>query len=231
MRIFLKKHCYLIEYSRIMIHTLNVWASYKLIVYFIKSQDVKENLTHVLHKEEDFDKMAKEGIKITQLNHYMLWKPQAFWISMDYDWERWCTGENFGDMEKSTICDITLKNDLKLLKITNVKEAEELGKLLLPEEIPSISRGIFGHEVRFSDMITLTIYQTEKMKQGHLIGPEFWDPVTKNYDGIYFLNSGSLHFETFFNTWDAHSIALFDGKNCTLSNPHSGKEIINFCKQ
>jgi hypothetical protein len=80
-------------------------------------------------------------------------------------------------------------------------------------------------------MLTMSIYMTDKLKEGILIGPEFWDPIIKNYDGVYFLNSGTLHFDTFFNTWDAHSIALFDGKNATLSNPRSSKEIVDKIKE
>ena len=198
---------------------------------FVKSQNIKETLTHVLHKEEDFEKISKIGIKITLHKHNMIWKPEAFWISMDYAWERWCTRESFGDMRESTICDVSLKDNLKFLKITNPREAEELGKLLLPKRFDVPELHMFRERIRYSDMFTLMIYQTEKIKQGILIGSEFWDPITKNYDGIYFRNSGSLHFETFFNTWDANCIALFDGKNATIYNPRLGKEIFDSFKE
>ena len=205
---------------------------------FIKSQNISEKLTHILNKKEDYDSIQKTGIKITTHEHYMLWKPEAFWISMEYDWEKWCHVEDFVNVSESVICDVTLKKDLRLLKVATIDDAENLARLLMPDIQPGdifehmYFKGLrFGKDARLADMITLSQYQMNNMKNGKIIGPEFWNPITENYDGIYYLNSGSLHFDTFFNTWDAHCIALFDGKNAILSNPRSGKEIMDEIKK
>ena len=193
----------------------------------IKSHQVPQKLTHVMPSVLNYFGIQKYGIKITSLNQHMLWKPEAFWISMDNDWETWCYWEEFGNTSKCIICDVTLKKNLKLLKITTLDDAEELASLLMPNYTP---RRIFG-QTKLSDLISLSMYMTDKLEQGILVGPEIWNPIIKNYDGIYYVNSSSLHSETFFNTWDCHCIALFNGANATLSNPSLGKIIIDKIKK
>ena len=203
---------------------------------FIKSQNISEKLTHVMPSIMNYFGIKKYGIRQYHREH-MLWKPKSFWISMNHDWERWCYGEDFGNISESVICNVKLKKDLKLLKVTTVDDAENLAKILMPDmkshrlfnNSPSI--GFPFNRVRFADMLTMTIYITDKLKEGKLVGSELWDPITKNYDGIYYLNSNSLHFETFFNTWDCHSIALFDGSNATLTDFCSNQKLIDEIKK
>lgn len=190
----------------------------------IKSQDIKDKLTHVTPNIQNYFGIKKYGVNVCDRIEYMLWKPNAFWISMNNDWERWCHSEDFGSLDKSIVCDVILKKDLKLLKVTTVKDAVSLAKILMPD---FHSFPFYGRESNPADMISMSMYMTQKIKEGVIIGPEFWNPITENYDGVYYVNSWPLHGETFFNAWDADCIALFDGKNATLENPRSGKEIID----
>ena len=77
--------------------------------------------------------MRKNGIKITDHgNDALLYKSPAFWISVDYGWEQWCTWENFRDVQKEVICNVFLKPNLLFIKIQTVDDANELFNFLLP---------------------------------------------------------------------------------------------------
>lgn len=187
---------------------------------FIYSQKIKEKLTHMLSKKEDYKIMTNDGIKIFKRTNEMMWKPNCFWISMDSDWEKWCYGNDFRNAPEYYIVDIILKENLKLLKITNVNQAEELAQYILPD-----IQHTYGWIKNKSDMSYMTICHFELVKQNKPSGPDIWKGIEKEYDGIYYRNSYALHSETFFNTWDAHCIALFDGNNASVTNLRSCKEI------
>ena len=198
----------------------------------IKSQEVSEPLTHVLHQREDYEGIKKNGFKITIHQHESVWKPNALWISVDHDWEQWCYLSGWGEIERGFVCDVSLKDDLKLIKITSIEDAEEMAEILMPDfdatsDLPKMFSDLPEFKPKKSDMLTMTMYLIDSYKRGIKVTPgSTWEALAEKYDGIYFRNSMSLHFDTFFNTWDAHSIALFDAKNATFSNPRGAREIV-----
>jgi len=174
---------------------------------FINSQYISANLTH-LTPEDGYEGMIQNGIKLVDRgNTGLIYKPPGFWISVDGDWERWCISEEFRDVEMETICKT-------FIRISTVDDADELVLFLLP-----------GLEHRFSDvgfhlsdLLTFSNHHIEKLRQGILITPRtVWANALNSCDGIYYENSGHLHFDTFFNTWDCDSLMLFDPRNATLS--------------
>jgi len=181
---------------------------------FINSQYITANLTHLTH-EKGYDGMIKNGIKIGDRGDTaLIYKPPGFWISVDGDWERWCISEEFRDVERETICNVYLKPNLIFIRISTVEQADELALFLLPElenRFPDVG-------FHLSDLINFSHYHIEKLRQGIPVTQRtVWANALGNYDGIYYENSGNLHFDTFFNTWDCDSLMLFDPRNASLS--------------
>ena len=90
-------------------------------------------MTH-LTSEKGFEGMKKNRIKLPDLgDNALLYKPPGFWVSLDGDWEQWCTSEEFRDVQSETICDVYLKPNLTFIKISTVEDANELFLFLVPE--------------------------------------------------------------------------------------------------
>ena len=177
---------------------------------FINSQYITEKLTH-LTPHEGYDGMRKNGIKVTDRgSDSLLYKPPGFWISVNGDWERWCESENFRDVKNETICDVYLKSNLLFIKISTVEDSDELIRFLLPD-MPDYNPGF---RFNISDLINFSHYEFERLKKGfHITAREVWRNAMNSCDGIYYVNSCALHFQTIFNTWDCDSIMLFDPRN------------------
>jgi len=180
----------------------------------MKSQDITAKLTHVTELK-DYHLMVKNGIKVKDMgSHGLIYKPPGFWISIDGDWERWCTAEEWGMGDKSIICKVKIKADLEFLKISSVLEANNLIKFLVPD-IPIYDFN--GFTVDRCDLLNVTHYMLECSKNGILLTARMlWKNVLDNYDGVYYENSGSLHMHSMFNAWDASSIVIFDPRNVEL---------------
>ena len=172
-------------------------------------------MTH-LTPEEGYDGMKKNGIKIIDRGRdALLYKPPGFWISLDGDWEEWCTSEEFRDVQNETICDVYLKPNLTFIRISTVEDANELMAFLVPEL----------HRYRYmenyfplSDLLTISKYQIHELQKGNFItARKVWANALESCDGIYYENSGDLHFHTLFNTWDCSSIMLFDPRNVIIT--------------
>ena len=178
---------------------------------FIQSENITAKLTHVTELE-DYQLMLKNGIKVKDMGEAgLIYKPSGFWISVDGDWERWCTAERWGMNDKSIICDIKIKPKLKFLKISSVHEANLLIRFLVPD-IPVYDFN--GFTVNRYDILNITHHMIECAKKGiRLTAKILWKNVLDNYDGVYYENSGSLHMHSMFNAWDASSIVLFDPRN------------------
>jgi len=177
----------------------------------INSEDITAKLTHVT-KLEDYQLMVKNGIKVKDMGDTgLIYKPPGFWISIDGDWERWCTAEEWGINDKSIICDVKIKSDLKFIRIASVHEANLLIRFLAPD-IPVYDFN--GFKVESCDLLNVTHYMLEYTRRGILLTSKIlWKNVLDNYDGVYYENSGSLHMNSMFNAWDASSIVIFDPRN------------------
>jgi len=182
---------------------------------YINSQCITENLTH-LTSHEGYEDMMSNGIKIIEKgNDALLYKPPGFWISISGDWERWCTGAEFVDVEESTICDVYLKPNLLFIRISTVSDADELFLFLIPE---LKHYHIFSEYSPLSDLLNISSYQIEQLQKGNLVtARSVWGKAMDICDGIYYENSSALHFDTIFNTWDCSSIVLFDSRNASIT--------------
>ena len=185
---------------------------------YINSQCITENLTHVT-SHEGYDGMMSNGIKIVARgDNALLYKPPGFWISINGDWERWCTGEEFVDVENATTCDVYLKPNLLFIRISTVYDADELFLFLIPELKHHNLFPEHSFSTPLSDLINISNYQIEQVHKGNLVtARSVWGKALDTCDGIYYENSSDLHFYTIFNTWDCDSIVLFDPTNATIS--------------
>jgi len=171
-------------------------------------------MTH-LTPEKGYQGMKKTGIKILDMGDTaLLYKPSGFWISVDGGWEDWCTSEEFRDVQNETICDVYLKPNLTFIRISTVQDANELMLFLVPELYLYKSESDFP----LSDLMTISRYQIHELYKGNLVtARKVWRKAFDICDGIYYEDSGDLHFHTFFNTWDCSSIMLFDPHNATIT--------------
>jgi len=185
---------------------------------YINSQCITENLTHVT-SHEGYDGMMSSGIKIVARgDNALLYKPPGFWISINGDWERWCTGEEFVDVENAITCDVYLKPNLLFIRISTVYDADELFLFLIPELKHHNLFSEHSFSTPLSDLINISNYQIEQLRKGNLVtARSIWGKALDTCDGIYYENSSDLHFHTIFNTWDCDSIVLFDSTNATIS--------------
>ena len=187
---------------------------------YINSHCITETLTHVT-SHEGYTGMMSHGIKLRDWgNDALLYKPPGFWISINGDWEEWCTGNDFGDVENATICNVYLKPNLLFIKITTVNDADELFLFLIPEL--KHQRNTIFPEFSFSfplsDLMNISSYQIDQLQKGNLVNSRsVWGKALDICDGIYYEDSSDLHCQTIFNTWDASSIVLFDPSNVTIS--------------
>ena len=182
---------------------------------FINSQYITSKMTH-LTPEEGYLGMKKTGIKIPDRgNTALLYKPPGFWISLDGDWEDWCTSEEFRNVDVETICNVYLKPNLTFIRISTVEDANELMLFLVPElSLHYVKSNFFP----LSDLMTIIHYQIHELHKGNLVtARKVWANALNNCDGIYYENSGDLHFHTIFNTWDCNSIMLFDPRNVSIT--------------
>jgi len=187
---------------------------------FINSQYITSKMTH-LTPEDGYLGMKKTGIKIPDRgDNALLYKPSGFWISLDGDWEKWCTSEEFRDVPNETICDVYLKPNLTFIRISTVKDADELFSFLIPK--------LHNHRIHvhnfldmdfpLSDLLTVSRYHMHELQKGKLVtARQVWSNALNRCDGIYYENSGDLHFHTVFNTWDCSSIMLFDPRNAIIT--------------
>ena len=182
---------------------------------FINSQYITANMTH-LTPEEGYLGMKKTGIKIQDRGDIaLLYKPPGFWISLDGEWEEWCTSEEFRDVYHETICNVHLKPNLTFIRISTVPDANELFLFLIPK-LTNLS--FLDGNFPLSDMMTLIHYQSNEFRNGNFVtARQVWSNALNSCDGIYYENSGDLHFHTIFNTWDCSSIMLFDPRNAMIT--------------
>ncbi len=184
----------------------------------IQSQYITAPLTH-LTPEAGYIGMKKNGIKLVDRGKNALpYKPPGFFISMNGDWERWCTGENFRDVVGETICDVYIKPNLTFIRIENIDDANEIVEFILPDiknEFPDLDDKMFPRgEFPISDLLNFSRYQMNLMKKGvEMIQREIWKKALDDFDGIYYINSWGLHMHTIFNTWDCDTLLLFDPRN------------------
>ena len=185
---------------------------------YINSHYITENLTHVTSRQ-GYDGMMSNGIKIQDRgDHALLYKPPGFWISINGDWESWCTGEEFRDVEASTICNVYLKPNLLFIRISTVSDADELFLFLIPELKHHNLFPEHSYSSSLSDLINISHYQISQLQKGNLVtARSVWGNALDVCDGIYYENSSDLHFHTIFNTWDCSCIVLFDSTNATIS--------------
>ncbi len=154
--------------------------------------------------------MKKEGIRIKERD--LLYKPPGFFISIDNEWEEWCSGNDFGNSD-GVICDVYLKPNLEFLHVKTIEDANELSRILLPG-IDSYHPFLVDFGYAPSDMMSFTQYQINECKKGRTIKPrDIWVKILENYDGVCYEYSSDLHLRTFFNTWDVSCIVLFDPEN------------------
>ncbi len=189
---------------------------------YINSQCITENLTH-LTSHDGYHGMVSNGIKIKERGDTaLLYKPPGFWISINGDWERWCTGEEFMDVEESTVCNVYLKPNLLFIRISTVPDADELFLFLIPELKQYNIFPEYSFSFPLSDLMNISSYQIRQLQKGNLVNARtVWGKAMNICDGIYYENSSDLHFHTIFNTWDASSIVLFDPRNVTISKKES----------
>lgn len=180
---------------------------------FINSQYITATLTH-LTPQKGYDGMMKSGIRLCDRGtDGLIYKPLGFWISVNGDWERWCESENFRDVKNEVICDVYLKPNLLFIRISTVDDANELVRFLLPDIIDYSP----GFHFDISDLINFSHYQLEAFKKGKPVtSSDVWRNALNRCDGIYYENSGPLHFQTIFNTWDCDSIMLFNPRNASI---------------
>jgi len=185
---------------------------------YVNSQCITENLTHQT-SHAGYDAMIKNGIKICDMGeNALLYKPPGFWISINEDWERWCTGEEFRDIENATICNVYLKPNLLFIRISTVNDADELFLFLIPELKHHNLFPEYSFSTPLSDLINISTYQIEQLHKGNLVtARSVWGKALDSCDGIYYENSSNLHFNTIFNAWDCDSIVLFNPTNVTIS--------------
>ena len=188
---------------------------------FINSQYVTAPLTH-LTPEDGYIGTKKNGIKLVDRGkHALPYKPPGFFISMNGDWERWCTSEEFRDVEKETTCEVYIKPNLTFIRVENIEDANEIVKFILSDiknEFPDLNHPFGGEfpegEFPISDILNFSRYQTNLLRKGvDLIQREIWKKALDRYDGIYYVNSWELHINTIFNTWDCDTLLLFDPRN------------------
>ena len=191
---------------------------------FIQSQYITAKLTH-LTPEDGYHGMKKNGIKIPDRGKdSLIYKPPGFFISMNGDWERWCTAEEFRNVDGETICEVYVKPNLTFIRIENIEDANDLVRFLLPDiknEFPDLNDsfdrllGTFpGGEFPISDLLNFTRYQIKLLKKGvEMIHREVWGRALASCDGIYYVNSWELHMNTIFNAWDCDTLMLFDPRN------------------
>jgi hypothetical protein len=163
--------------------------------------------------------MMNNGIKIQDRgDDALLYKPPGFWISVNGDWEEWCTGNEFRDVEGSTICDVYLKPNLSFIRISTVSDADELFLFLIPELKHHNLFPEYSFSCSLSDLMNISQYQITQLQKGNIVtARSVWSKALENCDGIYYDDSSDLHFHTIFNTWDCNSIVLFDSTNATIS--------------
>ena len=158
--------------------------------------------------------MIKNGIKIIDYGiNGLIYKPPGFWISVDGDWERWCTSNDFRDVENSTICSVYLKPNLTFIRISTVNDANELVRFILPN-----LKNKYPEMDHLSGLLNFSYMQISELHKGNILTQRnVWANALNSCDGIYYDNSMDLHFDTFFNTWDCDSLMLFDPRNAALS--------------
>lgn len=185
---------------------------------YINSQCIAENLTHVT-SHEGYGGMISNGIKISDRgNQALLYKPPGFWISINGDWEEWCTRNDFRDVKELAICDVYLKPNLLFIRISTMSDADELFLFLIPELQHHNLFPEYSFSFPLSDLINISQYQIEQLHKGNLVtARSVWGKALDVCDGIYYENSSDLHFNTIFNTWDCNCIVLFDPRNATIS--------------
>ncbi len=186
---------------------------------YINSHCITASLTHQT-SHEGYYGMIQSGIKLTDMGgDALLYKPPGFWISINGDWERWCTGEEFRDVKNATICNVYLKPNLLFIRISTVADADELFLFLIPDlkhHQHDFADSFFSSSL--SDLLNISRYQIHELHKGNLVtARSVWSKALETCDGIYFENSSDLHFHTIFNTWDCDSIVLFDPSNVTIS--------------
>jgi hypothetical protein len=186
---------------------------------FINSQYITAKMTH-LTPEDGYQGMKKNGIKlIDRGDGALLYKPPGFWISLDGGWEEWCIGEEFRDVQNETICDVYLKPNLLFLRISTVDDANELFSFLIPElhNHRILDHTFLGIDFPLSDLMIISNYQIHELQKGNPVtAKSVWRKALESCDGIYYENSGDLHFHTIFNTWDCSSVMLFDPRNANI---------------
>ena len=185
---------------------------------YINSQCITENLTHMT-SHEGYDGMMSNGIKLQDMGSAaLLYKPPGFWISINGDWEEWCTGNDFGNVKESTICNVYLKPNLLFIKISTVSDADELFLFLIPELKHHNLFPEYSFSFALSDLMNISQYQIGQLQKGNIVtARSVWGKALDSCDGIYYEDSSDLHCDTIFNTWDASSIVLFDPRNATIS--------------
>jgi len=180
---------------------------------FTNSQYITDNLTH-LTTQDGYNTMKLNGIILCDRGQKgLIYKPPGFWISVNGDWERWCTSEEFRDVKNMTICDVYLKPHLSFIRIFTVDDADELVQFLLPD----LKNYNPGFHFNISDLINFSHYEFEHLKRGELVTQRtVWKNALDCCDGIYYKNSWKLHMQTIFNTWDCDCIILFDPRNASI---------------
>lgn len=203
----------------------------------IQSQSIKKPLTHIINGKEPFqiyDKIVKDGFQFPDRNTPMLFKPpKVVWISMNYDWERWCRGESFLDIDKCVIADVKLKRNLKFAYVKNINDVINLTRYIMPKGYDPIKDNDFYIKYpKYIDrcsginMMDLSSIMYWFLKKGiDFTKVNIWENVEDEFDGILYLNSWSTHMDSYFNAWDCDSIALFNPKDMELLNPRLGKGI------
>ncbi len=108
-----------------------------------------------------------------------------------------------------------LKPNLTFIRISTVQDANELILFLIPE---LNNHQFIDVDFPLSDMMILMQYQMSHLRNGNLItARQIWNNALNSCDGIYYENSGDLHFHTIFHTWDCSSIMLFDPRNASIT--------------
>jgi len=109
---------------------------------------------------------------------------------------------------------VYLKPNLTFLRISTIDDANELFSFLVPELHLYHSESDY---FPLSDLMTISHYQIHELHKGNLVtARKVWSKALDTCDGIYYENSGDLHFHTIFNTWDCSSIMLFDPRNASI---------------
>lgn len=142
-------------------------------------------------------------------------KPIGVWVSVNHDWEMWCRGERFVDIDNAIIMDVDfVPQGMNLLIIRSMEDFTDWMNWLGKKPTDNIPE-------------PLSSFQLEYMQYGFsypMFNPDMWTKTAEHFDGIWVTEEGqwATRYNTFLYGWDCNSMCIFNPAKVKFSNPRKG---------